>query len=448
MSADEEVIDRDALIRFFETVSGGLAIGAVGAGLSDLDCIPFLCPARVLQHNPEKVLNVDAIITAYSGKAQELHAALEEKYGATVDEADAIVRAAADRAHISSQPIGAGILESMLDNASAADATAVVTAEIKNAKSKGEKIVALTLEGGGVKGIVYGGAIKVLEDEGVLKDIKMFAGASAGSSGAAFLSMGFTAAELKTATVETPWKKMMDGSTNQLVNLNRLFAKFGYYKGDALENHLNNLFEKKTGKKDITFKQVFDLTGNWLKIPITNLSDRCVQWLDYKSHPNLKVAHACRISSSLPLFYQAQEFEGDWCVDGGLLNNLPARAFKPQIQEGQCCLALNLQSNAERDKFPPPKLKISKSRCACCPCSCCHSDLGGLVKLLMGTMFMNAQKNDNEDLPEWCHLVNIPTDDIGADAFDLSDKQRDQLTENGRVALREYFDAHKLESKA
>ncbi len=313
-----------------------------------------------------------------------------------------------------------------------------------NAKSNGEKIVGLTLEGGGVKGIAYGGAVKVLEEKGVLDEITMFAGASAGSSGAAFLAMRFTAAELAEATVNTPWKDFMDGSANPIFNFNRLFAHFGYYKGDALENHLNKLFEEKTNIKDITFKQVHETFGTWLKIPITNVSQRSITWLDHTSHPELKVAHACRMSSTLPLFYEAQQFEGDWVIDGGLLNNLPARAFKEELNPGEVCMALNLMSDNERDGFKDAA-DIRKPDCTCVSCGCCafcpcvHSDLHKFSGLIFETLFANAQKNDNDDLPDWCHLINIPTGTISASKFNLSNAERDQLSQSGAAALGEYF---------
>ena len=39
----------------------------------------------------------------------------------------------------------------------------------------------LVFEGGGVKGIAYVGALEVLDQEGILKDIKRVAGTSAGA---------------------------------------------------------------------------------------------------------------------------------------------------------------------------------------------------------------------------------------------------------------------------
>ena len=97
------------------------------------------------QHNPEKVKNVDAIIDHYKDDPQGLHDALEEKYGATHAEADAMVHEAADEA-VDTQPIAAKSLEGELEDLDTTGAKPLVALKT-NARSKGEKIVGLTLEG-------------------------------------------------------------------------------------------------------------------------------------------------------------------------------------------------------------------------------------------------------------------------------------------------------------
>ena len=53
----------------------------------------------------------------------------------------------------------------------------------------------LVFEGGGVKGIAYVGALEVLDQEGILKDIKRVAGTSAGAMVAVLVGLGYSAAE-------------------------------------------------------------------------------------------------------------------------------------------------------------------------------------------------------------------------------------------------------------
>jgi NTE family protein len=51
----------------------------------------------------------------------------------------------------------------------------------------------LVLEGGGIRGMAYSGAIKVLDEKGVLPQIEKVAGTSAGSIVALLISLGYSA---------------------------------------------------------------------------------------------------------------------------------------------------------------------------------------------------------------------------------------------------------------
>jgi exoenzyme U len=55
----------------------------------------------------------------------------------------------------------------------------------------------ITFSGGGAKGAALPGAVKALQDSGVLKDSKKIAGASVGSMTAALVAAGATADEFK-----------------------------------------------------------------------------------------------------------------------------------------------------------------------------------------------------------------------------------------------------------
>ena len=71
----------------------------------------------------------------------------------------------------------------------AAEPTTVFGASERCAPSR---VRFLALEGGGVKGIAYAGAIGALEDAGVLQEVVGFSGSSAGSIIASFLAAGYS----------------------------------------------------------------------------------------------------------------------------------------------------------------------------------------------------------------------------------------------------------------
>ena len=55
----------------------------------------------------------------------------------------------------------------------------------------------LVFEGGGVKGIAYSGALAVLEERGILPQIRRVGGASAGTINAALLALGYSLGEIR-----------------------------------------------------------------------------------------------------------------------------------------------------------------------------------------------------------------------------------------------------------
>ena len=94
----------------------------------------------------------------------------------------------------------------------------------------------LVFEGGGVKGIAYVGALKVLEQENILSKIKRVAGTSAGAFVAVLVGLGYTYKDLKKILWDLNFKDFMDDSWGITKDTKRLIKEFGWYKGDFFRN--------------------------------------------------------------------------------------------------------------------------------------------------------------------------------------------------------------------
>ena len=70
----------------------------------------------------------------------------------------------------------------------------------------------LIFEGGGVKGIAYVGAMQVLEQRDILKDIRRAGGTSAGAINALLFALGFDIPSQRQILESTEFKKFMDDS--------------------------------------------------------------------------------------------------------------------------------------------------------------------------------------------------------------------------------------------
>lgn len=200
----------------------------------------------------------------------------------------------------------------------------------------------LVLEGGGVRGLAYVGAMQVLDSLGILKNIERVGGTSAGAIQAMMISIGYTPNEVLKAIENIPLKQFNDGSLAG--GIYRLPKKFGFYKGDKLTAWIEKLITDKTGNTNITFLQQHQLKQEKhykdLYITGTDLSYRCLRVFSYETYPNMKIKDALRISFSIPLYFEPVLMDDNgnvstdkndpklhMMVDGGLLSNYPISIF-------------------------------------------------------------------------------------------------------------------------
>lgn len=202
----------------------------------------------------------------------------------------------------------------------------------------------LVMEGGGVKGVAYGGALIELENRGILKDIVRVGGTSAGAIQACLLSVGYTAEEISKITNETPIESFNDGGfiTKKTQSL---FKEYGWYQGETFLETLRRLIGERTGNPDLTFADLHKLAASYpyrdLYVTGTNLTKQKLEVFSYETYPNMRVCDAVRVSMSIPLYFKAlwinpegKVFEKptpeDACslfVDGGMLMNYPIAIF-------------------------------------------------------------------------------------------------------------------------
>ncbi|XP_066264734.1 uncharacterized protein [Branchiostoma lanceolatum] len=202
----------------------------------------------------------------------------------------------------------------------------------------------IVLEGGGAKGIAYIGACKVLEDAGIMPQIKRFAGTSAGAITAALLAIGMTSEELLEelsaqnlleVVLDTSWTK-----TSWIPGMQRFGQlwdviqnkgacpgnKFLEWFGDILERNL-----KKRGlplDRDVTFDQIYHVLGKELCIVAYNMNYNRESYFHVKTTPVLRVREAVRMSMSIPVVFQPYTLQSLFTyIDGGLAANFPLYAF-------------------------------------------------------------------------------------------------------------------------
>ncbi|XP_070567001.1 uncharacterized protein YqhO-like [Ptychodera flava] len=187
----------------------------------------------------------------------------------------------------------------------------------------------LVFEGGGTKGIAYAGVMKVLDDVGVLPNIKRFGGTSAGAMIACMLAVGYSPNEVVEMMDKELGPLAVDHSFGILSLLPNLIRHYGWNPGKKLFDWFGDKLAEKPeiGNRDITFKELYDRYGKELCIVVCNVTQMNAEYCHVKTTPDMPIRLAVRMSMSIPGFYQAVKSNESVYVDGGVLVNYPVHCY-------------------------------------------------------------------------------------------------------------------------
>lgn len=322
----------------------------------------------------------------------------------------------------------------------------------------------LVFEGGGVKGIAYVGALRVLEEKRILPGIRRVGGTSAGAINAVLLALGYSLAETEKVLSGLNFKNFLDDDWGVARDTKRLVKKYGWYKGDFFLEWMGKLIGRKLASPHATFNDLRAAGRPDLFLVGTNLSTGFAEVFSAEHTPRMRIADAARISMSIPLFFASVTMgaRADRYVDGGVLDNYPVKLFDrekyieaaeqprhgrstPYYEEingsfvagrqgssryvyNRETLGFRLDSKEEiamfRDGAEPPVTPIN--------------DFFDYAFALVRTM-MKAQDNRHLHDDDWHRTVYIDTLGVGTTDFDLKDARKRDLVRSGEENSRKYF---------
>jgi NTE family protein len=313
----------------------------------------------------------------------------------------------------------------------------------------------LVFEGGGVKGIAYVGALQVLQARALLGSVENVAGTSAGAITAALVAVGATADEMNAILGSTDFASFMDGRGWIIRDAMRLFESYGVHPGDVFEQwcrqQIGTLTQRALGeaRPDLTFAQLEALAerepGRFRKLFVvtTNLTSQLPEVFSAKTRPDVPLWRAVRMSMSIPLFFEAVQFEQGLYVDGGVSWNYPIDLFdgvtrqpvlgRPAVppEVGVCSETLGFylgtqqQIDAARQNWKPLPVSIT--------------DMKSYAQALFNFMMKTANLLHVDEVTLG-RTVFIDNAGIGTTDFSLSDAQKQQLVDNGVLATTAWFE--------
>jgi len=266
----------------------------------------------------------------------------------------------------------------------------------------------LCFSGGGVKGFAYVGVIKALQEKHILKNITKIIGSSAGAIFATAVACKISHIDMYQEITTCDFKKFLD-TNNPILKAYDLCNDLGLYSGNYFYNWIGYILEKYVGNSNITFKESYEKFGIELVITASDLTDKKIIYMNYKTSPEQRIRDAVRMSMSIPLFFIPVKKLIDTTehifVDGGCLNNFPIDYFK----DSNKTLGFNLDSN-------PQKMEIN--------------NVFDLLHNLVNTMIeinedqrIKSVKNKN--------IVNINTFDIPSTDFGINLNDINRLVDSG-----------------
>jgi NTE family protein len=197
----------------------------------------------------------------------------------------------------------------------------------------------LAFKGGGILGIAYAGAIKVLEENNMLTPIEKVAGTSAGAITAALVALKYNAQEIYDIVNSTDFKTFEEnkkthklGIIDKVKEAENVIHNYGLYDGDAFLDWMRKQITGKGLPETATFKDFKNAGMKDLHVFATDLNLQALKEFSYEATPDVIVAEACRASMSIPLFFEAWSFTNNnpndhIYVDGGMIYNFPISIF-------------------------------------------------------------------------------------------------------------------------
>ena len=295
----------------------------------------------------------------------------------------------------------------------------------------------IAFEGGGVKGVAYGGAISALESNVDMSMVKNVAGTSAGSIAAFLLSIGLTGAEITNILSDTQFKQFQDETFGLIRNIWRLFYKYGICSGDTFVEWARQILESKHLYPDITFADFERIkqTKN-LFIVATNVTKGCSEVFSHETTPNVRVVDALRMSMSIPFYYAAVKYNNCHYVDGGVLNNYPIRIFddirfNPNLKE---CNGRKINPNTIGFRLDTTDELKS-------PAKTKTTNIINFAISIFDLIYGYAQNNILDE-GDWERTIRICIDNVSAVDFNLTNEQKLNMVKSGFNSTKEFLQAH------
>lgn len=190
----------------------------------------------------------------------------------------------------------------------------------------------LVLGSGGISGLAFLGALKELHKQEYLdlKNIKSYCGCSIGALISYLLLIGYTLNDLIYLGIKMDFKDFLEINAEDALSF---FNNYGFDRGKKMKLILESFTTKRGINKNITLKDLYDITQKHFIITVVCVNTRKVEYLDYKKNPDLSVIDCIRASMAIPFLFQPVILNDKCYIDGGVVKAFPIEIFRKYKNE-------------------------------------------------------------------------------------------------------------------
>lgn len=314
----------------------------------------------------------------------------------------------------------------------------------------------LVLKGGGIRGIAYAGALRVMEEKGVLQSIEKVGGTSVGALTGLMISLGCTSREIEDILFGLDIATFNDGKWSFVGGQQRLRKRYGWYRGMELETWIGKRIQEKAGNAAMTFgelhqRSLANKSFKDLYVTATNLSAQRLEIFSWETTPDMPIKTAVRATVSVPLYYSAVFMDSlhhvvekprkgclyNIYVDGGLLANYPLMMF-------------NTHADSAANRVNEYTLGLKLGRPEQIACNGTNKGIAPFqinsFKKYIASLYNITIEQLNTGIPngeEISHSIYISTSNMSPRVRHITDEQKRALFNNGVDGARQFFEREK-----
>lgn len=175
----------------------------------------------------------------------------------------------------------------------------------------------LVVSGGGMKGFLFIGAIKLLFELDIIKKIKYFYGTSIGGFVILCVVLGWNIDETLKFTINFPIDLMIDFDIDAFIENYGLIPKINF------ETFIKKIITYKGFNENITFSELYASTSKEINFISYSLKNNDSIVINHINTPDIMVWEGLYMTASLPILIPPYIYNNDIFIDGGIIDNFP-----------------------------------------------------------------------------------------------------------------------------